>query len=396
MKKQIISLLSALVFIISICSTAVLAEEAKKTQAAKPVVMEMTLQEALKYAGEHNSTIRDLKKLYDDYFDTYYEIEKRTMKAQNSQDKTFDMERNPMSTAAYIDPYELYKGYTLEKAGNTKIDLLKAKEAAEQGIYYGIEKLVYDIDKTVKDIEYYNNTKKKLEKDVVISQLMLKLKMVTSLQVSKSKLAVSQMNSTIKLYNDILTSKKNALKGLLGVDRNTDVKVKIDKAEYKPVGEINLEDLKKQALEKRADAVKAVHTLRSKEIGFLVADFESKAIGFNAYNNARTAYQNEKADCQGKIDDIKFNIGKVYDALITSQNTYIDALESFNNTNETHKINKLKYEKGMLSTVEIMGSELVYQKAQIDLEKALRDNILANERFVLACTIGDPEAVTEQ
>lgn len=404
-------MLTAFVFILGIPCLTVFAEDLKKAEQKKPVVVEMTMEEAIKYAGEHNKTIRDLKKVYDDYYDTYKDMKETTYTSQNSSKggMTIDLDTD-FSISALItslsslgtipsayskttsDDYAVYKGYALENTQNLYNDLLKAKESAEQGICYGIEKLVYDIDKTKKDIEYYKNTKKKLEKDLLISQIMLKLKMVTNLQVNKCKNAVGQMDSTIKLTNNLLDAKKNVLKGLLGIDRDTDLVVKPGKLEYKAIEELNIDDVIKEALGKRADALKAVHKLRGKETDFLVYDFEKNAIAFDTYNNARIAYENAKTDYENEISDIKFNVQKVYDALILSQNIYNDALESFNNTAETHRINKLKYSNGMISAIELMGSELAYQKAEIDLGKALTDNILANKRFALAGTILDPEA----
>jgi len=409
MRKRMISLLVASA-ILSIAGTTAFAEEAKKIEAAKPIVTEMTLQEAIKYAGEHNSTIRDLKKGYNDYYDTYTDVEKATNKVKNRPngisvdlDSTISLSTIMSalsSSGSYSktteDDYAIYKGYSLENSENLYNDLLKAKESAEQGIYYGIEQLTYDIEKTEKDIEYYKNTKKKLEKDLLISQIMLKLKMITNLQYSKAKNAISQMDSTIKITNNILEAKKNALKGFVGIDRNTDLKVKHEKLEYKAIKDLNLEDITKQALEKRADALKARHKLRGKELDFLVYDYEKNAIAFDTYNDAQIAFENEKNDYENGINDIKFNVQKVYDALISSQNAYNDALESLNNTDETHRINKLKYANGMISTIELMGSELAYQKAQIDLYKALSDNVLANKRFELACTIADPDATAGQ
>ena len=67
MRKRIIGMFAASVCLLTVASTAVFAEEPKKVEPLKPVVIEMTMLDAIKYAGEHNSTIRDLKKAYDDY-----------------------------------------------------------------------------------------------------------------------------------------------------------------------------------------------------------------------------------------------------------------------------------------------------------------------------------------
>lgn len=408
-------MLTTVVFIFSIAGTAVFAEETKKVEEVKPVAVEMTMQDAIKYAGEHNKTIRDLKKVYDDYYDTYKSMKDTTYTSQNSSKGgiTFDLDSD-MNISALVtalgslgstpsaysrtanDDYAIYKGYALENTQNLYNDLLKTKESAEQGIYYNIEKLVYDIDKTEKELVYLKNTKKKLEKDLLISQIMLKLKMITKLQFDKSKNALNQMDSTIKLTNNILAAKINALKGLLGIDRNVTLKIKPEKFEYKAIGEVNIEEVIKEALAKRADALKSVHKLRGKETDFLVYDYEKNSIAADTYYEAQKNYENAKADYENEISDIKFNVQKVYDALILSQSTYTDTLENFNSVAETHRINKIKYSNGMISTVELMGSELAYQKAQIDLEKALSDNVLAKKRFALACTITDPDATAGQ
>ena len=399
-----------MIFMLSILSTSVFAEEPKKAEPPKPVVVEMTLQDAVKYAGEHNSTIREIKKAYDDYFDTYEDVKGQTRDAQNKKGVTIDLDSTldlssilsslggTPTAGIYArtdkDEYCIYKGYALEDAKNTYDDFAKAKEYAEQGIYYGIEKLAFDISKSQKDIEYYKNTNTKLKKDLVITQIMLKLKMVTNLQVSKAKNAVSQMDSTIKLLNDALAIKQNSLKALLGLDRNTDLKIKLEKVEFKPVGEVKIEELKKKALESRKDALAAIHTLRGKEIDTLVYEYEKSSIDGDTYYSAKEDYNNEKVDCDNTINDIKFNVQKVYEALLNSEKTYYDMLENFNNVTETNRIDKIKYSNGMISLVELMASNLAYEKAQNDLDKALHDNIIANKRFIAAYTIGDLETAS--
>jgi len=408
MRKRIISLLVSTVFMLSIWNTAVFAQELQKTEATKPIVVEMTIQDAIKYAEEHNSTIRDLNKAYVDYLDTYEDVKNETRNAQNKSKVTIDLD-STLDLASILsalggstptsgiyastngDEYSIYKGYALEDAKNTYDDFAKAKEYAEKLIYYGIEKLAYDISKSQKEIEYYKNTNIKLQKDLVITQIMLKLSMVTDLQVSKAKAAVSQMDSTIKLLNDALAIKQNSLNALLGMDRNTDLKIILDKVEFKPVGEVNLEELKKKALESRKDALAAIHTLRGKEIDTLVYEYEKNSINSETYFEAKEDYSNEKVDCENTINDIKFNVQKVYEALLTSEKTYYDTLENFNNVTETNRIDKIKYANGMISLVELMASNLAYEKAQNDLDKALHDNIIANKRFTAAYTIGDLE-----
>lgn len=400
MRKRIISLSIKVVFILSILGSTVFAVEPQKPAPAKPILVEMSLQDAVKYAKEHSSTIRDLKKTYDDYYDTYSDVKDETRDLQNRPNGiTIDLDSSSslgiLGVTSYAktrsDNYCIYKGYALEDAKNTYDDLGKAKEYAEQGIYYGIEKLAYDIEESQKDIQYYNNTKTKLQKDLLITQIMLKLKMVNALQVNKAKNAVSQMDSTIKLMNNALAIKKNALKALLGMDRNTDLKIKTEKVDFKPVGEINIEDIQKQAIANRKDALTALHTLRGKEIDYLVRDYEKNSLAYETYADALKAFDDGKVDYENTINDIKFNVQKIYSALLDSESAYTDSLENFKNVSETNRVDKLKYSNGMISLVELMASNLAYEKAQNDLEKALHDNIIANKRFAASYTIGDLE-----
>lgn len=342
----------------------------------------MTLNETIEYAGEHNKTLIDLKDSCENIEDTYESVKTRTIKIQNIPDKV---------NFSSMEEYALFQGYTLEKTKYTYEELLKLKELTEQITYYNIEKLVLEVDETQKDIEYLKKTKQKLEKDFAIAKLMLKLKMANQNQVNQVQTAVKQMDSKIKLLSDILIIKKNAVKALIGIDRNVTLKISLDKKEFKAIGEIDIQEFKKQAGEKRQDAIILTNVLNSKKMDYELYDRYKKYIRFKDYTDKMDAYNKEKDRYENSINDIKQKVINAYEALITSEKDYNDALERYNNTAETHRINKIKYSMGMISLIDFMESELGLANAEIDVEKALNKNILVNRKFTVAYEIGDIE-----
>ena len=348
----------------------------------KSGVKEMTLNEAIKYAADHNTRIRDLNDQCDDMLKTYNDMVTKTLRVKNIPNKV-----NFYS----MDEYALYKGYTLEKSKNTYNELLKSKELAEQITYYNIEKLAYDVDETGNDIDYLKKTKTKLEKDLAIAKLKLKLEMINQTQVDQASTALAQINTKIKLMEEALKAKKNAIKLCLGIDRTVTLKIKLDKKEYKEVGEINIEELKKQAAENRLDAVTLNDLLEAKKMDFDLYDYFRSSLSYDDYKDKQDDYNKAKDDYEDNMKDIVQKVEDAYEAVLTSEKQYNDALGAFKNSAETHRINKLKYSMGMTSSVDLMNSELSYMSAEIDLKKVLDKNILAKEKFAASYTIGELE-----
>lgn len=348
----------------------------------KQDVVKMTLEEAFKYAKDHNKTIKDLKEQVDDVKDAYDKMVRRTQEIQNIPNKV---------NFRSMDEYALYKGYTLKKTKYGYDEFLKTQELTEQTIYYNIEKLVYEISQTEKDISYLEQTRKKLNKDLQIAKVRLNLKMISQNQFSQLSSAVNQINTKLKLMNNVLKIKKDALKSLLGIDRK--VKLIIDPGEkvFKEIGQVDIEKLKEEAVKNRLDAVKLTNALNSKKMDFELYDHFKNYLPFDDYKSKLDAYNRAKEEYENDIDDIKQKVEDAYEAVLTSENEYKDALEVYNNVLENYKINKLKYSLGMMSLIDFMNSELEYIKAQIDLDKALDKNILANKKFLAACSIGDVE-----
>ncbi len=348
----------------------------------KTGIQEMTLDKAQKYAEEHNKTLRDLKDQCDDMEKTYNDMVSDTRKIQNVPDKV---------TFASMDEYALHKGYTLEKTKYTYDELLKTKELTGQSTYYSIEKLAYEIDEAEKDLEYLRKTKAKLEKDYDIAHLKFKLEMINQTQLDQAGTALSQINSKLKLMYDALILKKNAQKTLLGIDRNVTLKIKINNKEFKELGDINTDDLLEKAARNRLDTIQLTDSLNSIKMDYELYEHFKMNLGYDEYKDKKDAYEKEKEFYENDMLDIKQKVLDAYEAVITSEKDYTVALEAYNNTKELHRVNELKYTLGMISLVDLMGSDLSFKQAEIDLEKALNKNILANRKFEASYTIGEVE-----
>ncbi len=380
MLKRLLMLLSSAILLVLVTGFMSLAEE------TKPHTIEMTLDEAKKYASEHNKTLIDLNDQCTDLFETYDNTRRRTESTQYGSRVNF----------ASMDDYALYKGYTLAKSKYAYDELVKTKELTEQTTHYNIEKLAYEIEQAEKDLEYLNKTAKKLEKDLVIAKLRFLLLMASQNQVDQAETALSQINTKVKLMEDALKMKINALKALMGIDRNTVLKINAGEKKFEQLGEVGLTKLKEEALKNRLDALKLTHSYNTKKMDYELYEYFKAYIVFNEYKSRKDDYEKADATYQNELDDIRLKVENAYEAVVTSENEYADALEAFNNTTENHRINELRYSLGMISQVDLMSSELALVKAEADLKKALDNSILVKRKFTAAYTVGDLEAVPGQ
>lgn len=346
-------------------------------------IKEMTLEEVIKYAYENNQTLKDLRDDVKNKKIAYDDMQRRTRVSRGIIDKV---------SFSSMDEYALYKGYKLDTVKFQYEELLKTQELTEKVTYYNIEKLAYEIAQTEKDIEQLNKTKAKLEKDLDIAKLKLKLQMINQTQVDQASAAVKQMDTKIKLMVNVLVMKRNALKETVGIDRKVSLRIKPIKKEFKAVGEVNIEEVQEKAKLNRKDAIKLTNDLKVKENDYLLYDHYKAYIAFDDFIDKRDEYNKAKENYENDMMDITQKAVDAYDALINSEQEYNDALETYNNTAELHRVNKLKYDLGMISLVDLMNSELSLIQAEIALEKALDKNILANKKFEASYTLGDLEA----
>lgn len=371
-----------------------LAEETK-TINEKPVIVEMTLQEAIDYAKIHNKSSKDLKDACDDALSTLDDIKKETQKYQNVTNPQFaDSDHNPAITVE--SQYALWKGYTLANTQQGYDELIKTKELTEQIISYNIEKLTYQIQETQESLLYQKKSKAKAEKDAAIAKLKLKLKMIDKNQVKAVNNILNQINTGIKITNDAYIVQKNALKTLVGVDRKVTLKIKAVANEFKAIGEVNLTELENKAAASRLDAIKLTGSLNTKKMDYEVYEHFKANVAYDEYTDRLDAYNKEKDNYDNAMSDIKVKVETAYEAVLSSEEQYNNAVQAQSIAAENYRVSKLKYKLGMISMVDLMSSELANLKVEQDKNKALDNKVLANRRFAAAYMIGDLETATAQ
>jgi outer membrane protein TolC len=358
----------------------------------KSGTVEMTLQEAINYAKDNNKDLKDLKDTCKNTLTSLNDMKTRTQNMQNIANPHFG-DNSPTDTVG--TQYALWKGYTLTNTQQGYNELLKSKDLTEQIVSYNIEKLTYQLQEMGQSLDYQRKSKTKVEKDLVIANLKLKLKMIEKTQVDTVNNALNQINTGIKTTYDALTAQKNALKTLLGIDRSVTLKIKQVSNEVKPIGEVTINDLESKAAENRLDAIKLTDTLNTKKMDFDVYDNLKANIAYDTYKDKLDAYNKEKDNYDNAMDDIRQKVDTVYQAVLSSEEQYNNAVQAFNIASENYRVSKLKFSLGMISQVDLMNSELANMKAEQDKDKALDNNIFANRKFVASYMIGDLETAAQ-
>ena len=358
----------------------------------KSGTVEMSLQEAITYAKDNNKSLKDLKDTCKDKEEALRDMKQSTQNMQNRKNPQFE-DKSPTDTIK--TQYALWKGYTLTNTQQDYDELLKNKDLTEQIVSYNIEKITYQLQETSQSLDYQRKSKTKAEKDLVIANLKLKLKMIDKTQVDMTNNTLNQINTGIKITYDALTTQKNALKTLVGIDRSVTFKIKPVINEFKLVGEVTISDLESKAATNRIDAIKLTNTLNTKKMDFEVYDHLKNNIAYDDYTDKLDAYNKEKDNYDNAMNDIKQKVDTVYQAVLSSEEQYNNAVQASNIASENYRVSKLKFSLGMISQVDLMNSELANMKAEQDKDKALDGNILANRKFVASYMIGDLETMAQ-
>ncbi|HAQ40159.1 MAG TPA: hypothetical protein DCM73_04515 [Clostridiales bacterium] len=367
--KRKISLLLATVLVFSTVGNAAFAEDVPKdtettvTESVKEgKVQELSIADAVKLATESD---RGMWKIDD-------QIKKmRDMRRQGSSAKemaVYVMEA-PLAETAGMAPD--YLDLILAKNNYyTKTADLKSKEIEKQrgmlliGIEIETKKMYYDVLVAEKAIEINQAKLSKAEEQLRVVNLKFSNGSATKAEVLNGEMAVQQAKTDLDSATDDLNIAKLDLLNKLDLPLDTKIVLTEKELTYIPTSKIDLDAAIEKAKTDRPEILTAEN------------DLEIQKIETHAYKAYYTSNLRQYKWAEEKLTDAELNVPQSYkDVELDVRNKYLNlvkaerALTNMDKTvelaKEAARINKLLYENGMVTSLDVLNADTDLAQAEI-------------------------------
>lgn len=354
---------------------------------AKEVVAEeektvMTLDEAIDYALKHNSNVVDIGRKVKDQEEAYDDAK-----------KTYRSWQNKLRSGGYAfeTPQEYFDcwGHSLEMAELAYKSFLAGKGTAEQTVAYNVKKIAYSIDELEENIELLKKNVIKQENDVKIAKVKNSLNMVTILDVTSAELALSSTKLQLESLNTTLDSLRVNLKNLMGYDIEKDLTIELPEQEMTLLEVENLAEIIENSLETNGDAVTAKISYKQKEMNNILATETKWLETRDDVRDAKREFSDAEARLNNSLSYIKENLYSLYSQVKSSEESTIIAKQEYDQLKIKYNQMKVMCELGMVTKHDFNSYEIALLNAKNTYEAKLHENILLNDRWNIAITIGD-------
>jgi outer membrane protein TolC len=396
--KRKISLLLAMILILSTLTNVALAVDSMPVSAeaeiikAEDKVMELSIEEAVKLAIESDRGMWKIDK-------TIGELQDARRRGISDKEEYERITEAPMipGTTDYYNYFNLIlsKNDYYSKTAELKTkELQKGREQMLKGIEINTISLYYKTLVAEKTIGINQAKLDKANEQLRVINLKFNNGSETKAGVLRGEMAVQEAKTELNTAMDDLNIVKLDLLNLLNLPFDTSIVLTDTELTYVPTVELNLDAALEKAKTERLEIISAQNNLELQKI-------ETHA--YKAYYTSNL-WQNKVA--VKKLEDAELNVPQAYkDVELDVRKTYLNlvkaerALVNMDKTVELSKeaarINKLLYENGMATSLEVLEADTNLAQAEIGRYQLLVAYNLSKLMFDNSNLMGSPVSAEE-
>lgn len=378
--KRKISLLLAMVLIISTLTNMAAAEDAIPVSAESTnavteenKVIELSMEDAVKLAIENDRgmwKINDgIKQMQDARRAGSTAKDQAEMLMGLSLDDISDMKID--ITSNYVDTLLAKNGYYITYADTQMKQLEKSKEILLKGIDIETKSLYYSVLLAEKSIEINKAKLNKANEQLRVVNLKFNNGSATKAEVLNAEMSIQQAKTDLDTSMDDLNIAKLNLLNKLDLPFDSEIKLTDTELNYVPTAEVDLNAAIEKAKIERPEILKAVNDLEVQKI---------KTHAYTAYytSNLRQhkAAKEELKDAELNVPqaykDVELDVRKSYLNLVKAERALINMDKTVELSKEAARINKLLYDNGMATSLDVLEADTNLAQAEIG-----RYNLLA-------------------
>lgn len=353
-----------------------------------PEVIELTLEDAIKYALEHNRDLKiqdiNIKKAEVNYDDN--------IRAVKQYEKIKDMDipslprTTPTSPDSIVDRKLLDLG-VIKRSLELSVNIAKwNKQTKENEIKYNVEKAYYDLLLAERQMDIAGESLQLANEQYEHSKKMYELGTMSNQQLLAVELAVSQAQSGYDAANMAYELQKMNFNNTLGLSLDQEAAL-TDEIQYKEHEEINLQEALAQAMENNASLKVAQENYELAELTLQAVKARYPEITYR-YREQEIEVEQAAKSLEMAKNGIEMGVRSAYLQLITAEKqikTYEKAVEQAQRALE---LAELSFELGQSTSTEVTQARIQLMDAKNNLAKQIHAYNMALLDFKYSTGLG--------
>ncbi len=369
--KRKISMLLAMALMLSTLTNFAAAEDSVPAAANESIetenkVLELSIADAVKMATESDRGM--------------WEIDNGIKQAKDARRQGSDAKENakalmemPLAginalgvdvTNNYIETILAKNGYYVAYADAQIAQLEKSKDVLTKGIEIETKSLYYNVLLAEKSIEINQAKLTKANEQLRVVNLKFNNGSATKAEVLNAEMAVQQAKTDLDSAMDDLGTAKLDLLNKLDLSFDQEIVLTEKALAYIPTEKLNLDMAIEKAKTDRPEILTVQNNLKLQEI-----DTHANTAYYtsNLWQNkvAVKKLEDAKLDVPQAFKDVELDVRKSYLNLVKAERALVNMNKTVELANEASRINKLLYENGMATSLDVLDADTNLAQAEI-------------------------------
>lgn len=378
--KRKISFLLAMALMLGTLTNVALAEDAvpadtdeiNEAVEEESGVLELSMDEAVKLATESD---RGMWKI-DDGIKQAQDARRSGKSAKDQAEMLMDLSLDAISamgidiTNNYVDKLLAKNDYYTKLADTQMEQLEKNRELLLKGIEISTKSLYYNVLLAEKSIEINEAKLNKANEQLRVVNLKFDNGSATKAEVLNGEMAVQQAKTDFDSAMDDLNMAKLDLLNKLDLPFDQEIVLTDTELTYVPTSEIDLDAVIEKAKEERPEILKAENDLELQEIETHAykAYYTSN---LRQYKAAVEKLKDAELNIPQAYKDVELDVRKAYLNLIKAERSLVNMDKTVELATEAARINKLLYDNGMATSLDVIDADTNLAQAEIGRYKML-------------------------
>lgn len=266
----------------------------------------------------------------------------------------------------------------------------KSKELIEQKIELGIKNSYFELNKSLKDIEVKEKNVLRVNEQLRISEVNLKIGIGIRQDVLTAQAAVEEANLLLENAKDDLTYKSMEFNKLLGLPYTTAVNLTDDVTDNLNMKALENIDLASKISEAQKNRIEVFIAKENVEVTKLYFDVVSNYNSANTYDYRAANYEKEKAinELNDAMQNVELSVNSAYLNVQKAKRAVTVYEKNVASLEEAHRLSQISYEAGFGIQMDVLNAQNMLYNAELSYVQSLHNYNLAKLNFEASYGVG--------
>lgn len=324
-----------------------------------PKVLELSMEDAVRYMKENSRVMLDIN------MNIKKTKEERGSAGQAKKQSELALKYSGLSTPSQYVEAILSKNDYYTNVLDIALDILeKSKTTADLGLEIQAKSGYYGLLVAEETIEINKNSLAQAEEQLKVLNLKFENGSATKAEVLNGEVSVHEAKTELDSSTDALKLSQLKYLSQLGLPLDTELKLTDREIEYVPTGDIDLNAVLEKAKVDRPEIVNAKNSLEVQEI-YTHAVKAYYTSNLAVYKVAEKDLEDAEIAVSDAYEDVELDIREMYQNLVESERKLKNLDQSLELAQEAVRVNKLLYDNGMATSLDVLNANTALTQAQI-------------------------------